>query len=89
MDSSQAFGSTTPFAEPLWYSRTDNPNYTESHRRLRQAVRQYVDTEIVPFVSEWEEKGAVPPNVRGEEHRLLSREYCSLSQKLRPTSLTG
>lgn len=64
MDSSGAFGSTTPFAEPLWYSRTDNPNYTASHRRLRQAIRQYVDTEIVPFVSEWEEKGAVPPNVR-------------------------
>lgn len=58
-----SFGSTTPFAEPLWYSRTDNPNYTDSHRRLRQAIRQYVDTELVPFISEWEEKGAVPPNV--------------------------
>lgn len=59
-----SFGSTTPFAEPLWYSRTDNPNYTDSHRRLQQAIRRYVDTELVPFVSEWEEKGAVPPNVR-------------------------
>ncbi|KAG8165062.1 hypothetical protein KVR01_005337 [Diaporthe batatas] len=63
MDNLQAFGSTTPFAEPLWYSRTDNPNYTESHRRLRQAIRHYVDNEIVPFISEWEEKGVVPPNV--------------------------
>lgn len=64
MDSSGAFGSSTPFAEPLWYSRTDNPNYTDSHRRLRQAIRRYVDTELIPFVSEWEEKGAVPQNVR-------------------------
>lgn len=72
MDSSGAFGSTTPFAEPLWYSRTDNPNYTDSHRGLRQAIRRYVDTEIVPFVSEWEEKGVVPPNVRSKR-RFLDR----------------
>lgn len=64
MDSFGAFGSTTPFAEPLWYSRTDNPNYNDSHRRLRQAIRRYVDTELVPFIPEWEEKGTVPPNVR-------------------------
>lgn len=70
MDSSGAFGSTTPFAEPLWYSRTDNPNYTESHRRLRQAIRRYVDTEIVPFVTGWEEKGAVPPNVSFKNQSL-------------------
>lgn len=75
MGSFGAFGSTTPFAEPLWYSRTDNPNYTDSHRRLRQAIRHYVDTEIVPFVSEWEEKGAVPPNVRSNASSRMAHVY--------------
>ncbi|RAH67325.1 acyl-CoA dehydrogenase family protein [Aspergillus aculeatinus CBS 121060] len=57
------FGSSTPFAEPLWYSRSGNPHYTDSHRRLRDEIRQYVDTEIEPFCSEWEASRAVPKTV--------------------------
>ncbi|KAB8075705.1 acyl-CoA dehydrogenase/oxidase [Aspergillus leporis] len=57
------FGSSTPFAEPLWYSRTGNPHYTDSHRRLRDEIRRYVDTEIEPFCSEWEANRSVPKAV--------------------------
>ncbi|ORY67542.1 acyl-CoA dehydrogenase [Pseudomassariella vexata] len=57
------FGSTTPFAEPLWYSRPGNPHYTDSHRRLRDEIRRYVDTEIEPFCSEWEAMGSIPAAV--------------------------
>ncbi|KAH0341882.1 acyl-CoA dehydrogenase NM domain-like protein, partial [Aureobasidium melanogenum] len=57
------FGSSAPFAEPLWYSRDSSPYYTSSHRKLRQAVRSYVDTEILPSCHDWENQGQVPPQV--------------------------
>ncbi|OLN84397.1 putative acyl-CoA dehydrogenase YngJ 2 [Colletotrichum chlorophyti] len=59
----QAFGSSTPFAEPLWYSRNENVHFTDSHRRLRNAIRDYVDTEIAPFCDKWEADGCIPDEV--------------------------
>jgi len=56
----EAFGSTAPYAEPLWYSRNVSPHYTASHRKLRAAVRKYMDEEIIPNAFEWETAGIVP-----------------------------
>jgi hypothetical protein len=58
-----AFGSSIPYAEPLWYSRDITPFYNDSHRRLRKEVRRYLDEEILPFAYEWEEAGEVPDEV--------------------------
>ncbi|QSZ32395.1 hypothetical protein DSL72_001969 [Monilinia vaccinii-corymbosi] len=55
-----SFGCPTPYAEPLWYSRNVSPHYTASHRKLRAAVRKYVDEEILPYAFEWESAGKVP-----------------------------
>jgi hypothetical protein len=60
----KAFGSATPYAEPLWYSRDVSPYYNESHRKLRAAVRCYVDEELLPHAFEWEQAGIVPDYVR-------------------------
>ena len=57
---STPFGSPTPFAEPIWYSRNLTPHYTESHRKLRAAMRKYVDEESIPYAFEWETSGKVP-----------------------------
>jgi hypothetical protein len=59
-----AFGCPTPYAEPLWYSRNVSPHYTESHRKLRAAIRTYVDEEILPYAFEWESAGKVPDKAR-------------------------
>lgn len=61
------FGSATPYAEPLWYSRNVSPHYTDSHRKLRAAVRKYMDEEILPFAFEWETAGIVPDKARDIE----------------------
>jgi hypothetical protein len=58
------YGSTIPYAEPLWYSRNVTPHYKESHRRLRDDVRKYIDNEIMPHAFEWETAGIVPDWVR-------------------------
>jgi hypothetical protein len=60
----EQFGSTAPYAEPLWYSRNVSPHYTTSHRKLRAAVRKYYDEEIIPYAFEWESAGKVPDEVR-------------------------
>src|ERR1700730_15607305 len=57
---SAPFGCTTPYAEPLWYSRDTSPYYNDSHRKLRAAVRRYVDEEILPYAFEWEQAGQAP-----------------------------
>nr|KMM65894.1 acyl-CoA dehydrogenase [Coccidioides posadasii RMSCC 3488] len=50
-----------PFAEPLWYYRDSSPYYDESHRKLRQFVREYVENDLMPYAEEWERNGQVPP----------------------------
>lgn len=52
-----------PFADPIWHSRYHSPYYDDSHRRLQQEVRDYVDREIIPFCEQWEREGRVPPEV--------------------------
>lgn len=55
--------SISPFADPLWYTRGHSPYYNESHIRLRDEVRAYVDQYIAPNCEEWEKNGAVPLEV--------------------------
>ena len=41
--------SQVPYAEPLWLNPTfKNPYYNDSHRKLQQAVREFVDKDIYP-----------------------------------------
>jgi alkylation response protein AidB-like acyl-CoA dehydrogenase len=37
--------------------------FSEEHEQLRNAVREWVDTEIGPYVAEWEERGDFPDEV--------------------------
>lgn len=64
MSNSQCLAAVTPFGEPLWYSRGNSVYYNESHERLRDAVRAYVDDNITPNCAEWEAQGFVPKEVR-------------------------
>ncbi|KIN07861.1 hypothetical protein OIDMADRAFT_174767 [Oidiodendron maius Zn] len=53
------FGSTAPYAEPLWYSRNVTAHHKDSHRKLRATVRKYVDEDLRPYAFEWESAGRV------------------------------
>ncbi|KIE00885.1 acyl-CoA dehydrogenase, partial [Metarhizium majus ARSEF 297] len=50
-----------PWSEPAWLRGVHSPYYTSTHRELQRAVRQYVDTHLLPSALDWEEKGDVPP----------------------------
>ncbi|OAP62027.1 hypothetical protein AYL99_04230 [Fonsecaea erecta] len=49
-----------PWSEPAWWTARASPYYNESHRRLRQFVRNYIETHVSPNALEWEEKGEAP-----------------------------
>jgi NAD dependent epimerase/dehydratase family enzyme len=66
----EAFGTAAPYAEPLWYSRGLTPYYGESHRRLREETRAYVDTFIAPYCEQWEKQGSIPDEVRDLDEAL-------------------
>lgn len=57
---SKPFGSLTPFAEPSSIRGYPNPYYNESHQRLRHAVREWVETNVIPFAQQYEEEETYP-----------------------------
>lgn len=60
----ETFGNLGPWAEPSWYSSLASPYYNESHKKLRNAMRTYIDENIKPYMLEWEEKGEAPTEER-------------------------
>ncbi len=73
------YGSLIPFADPSWYQSVSthtafhdypltflqyhSPYYNESHAAIRDEVRQWVDNEIEPNVTEWDEARKVPDTI--------------------------
>lgn len=87
-DGSQAFGKLSPWAEPAWCHGVASPYYNDSHRRLRDALRAYVDEYILPHALEWEKKGEAPR----EETLKWSRSgfaFTDVPPKYRPRDIPG
>jgi hypothetical protein len=59
----ETFGNLNPWSEPAWYNVLSSPYYNDSHRRLREFVRNYIDENVLPYAEEWEEAGEVPKEV--------------------------
>lgn len=55
------FGDGVPFGDPYWYQSFNSPYYTESHKQLRSWMRQFVDTQLMPYCHEWDESGKFVP----------------------------
>jgi predicted heme/steroid binding protein len=52
------------YAEGSKWQGFNSIYYKESHRKFRTAVREFVDKELMPYVSEWEEAREVPVEIR-------------------------
>ncbi|GAA5938284.1 acyl-CoA dehydrogenase family protein [Sporobolomyces koalae] len=65
------FGSLTPYAEPAFYRDLPSPYYNESHYKLREAIRAWVDEHLMDVPFEWEEETKViDPKVYQEMARV-------------------
>jgi len=60
----ETFGEMNAFGDPSWYQAFNNPGYyNDTHKKLREIVRKYVDEEVTPNVFEWDEEGKIPQEV--------------------------
>lgn len=55
-----AFGELVPHGDPSWYQEWHSPYYTDSHRRFRAAMREFVEREMMPHCHEWDEARQLP-----------------------------
>lgn len=74
------YGSLVPYCEPSWYQDWTSPYYTDAHRRLRVAVRAFVEKEIVPFCGTWDTMKKIPRKLfvkAGKAHILAGVVGCT------------
>lgn len=58
------FGEMNAFGDPSWYQAFNNPGYyNDTHKKLRQTVREFVEEEVMGNVHEWDEAGQIPQEV--------------------------
>ncbi|KAF2735143.1 acyl-CoA dehydrogenase NM domain-like protein [Polyplosphaeria fusca] len=57
------YGDLIPYADPSWYQSYHSPYFNETHAALRDEVRQWVEDEIMPNVTEWDEAKKVPDTI--------------------------
>ncbi|KAI6905764.1 acyl-CoA dehydrogenase, partial [Hortaea werneckii] len=88
MPSSTSFGNLSPWSEPAWCHGIPSPYYNDSHRRLRDAIRAYVDERILPYSLDWEAKGEAP---REEAMRWAQSgfAFADVPPEYRPKDLPG
>ena len=58
-------------------ARLANPHFTEEHHAWRDALRRFVDAEIMPYADDWDEAGAIPDALwpKASKVGLLSLGY--------------
>jgi len=77
----EPFGAQIPFADPSWYQSYHSPYFNETHAALREEIREWVEKDIEPYVTEWDEKKQVPHEIykelgkRGYLAGLLGTHY--------------
>jgi alkylation response protein AidB-like acyl-CoA dehydrogenase len=65
-----AFPGLVPFGDPYWYyAGSENPYYNDSHKAFRAKVRNFVDTEILPFVAGWDEAKEYPRHLHEKAYK--------------------
>ncbi|WPH02122.1 Hypothetical protein R9X50_00497700 [Acrodontium crateriforme] len=57
------YGEMIPYADPSWYQSYHTPYFNETHAALRAEIREWVDNEIQPYVTEWDEAKKVPDSI--------------------------
>ncbi|KAF2723832.1 acyl-CoA dehydrogenase [Polychaeton citri CBS 116435] len=66
------FGDLVPYADPSWYQSYHSPYFNETHAALRAEVREWVEEDIMPNVTEWDEARKVPEEIY---QKLASKGY--------------
>jgi len=84
----EAFGNLGPWSEPSWCYALASPYYNASHKKLRNALRTYIDTNIKPYMLEWEEAGEAPASER-LKWAQTGFVFTDVPEPYRPSNLPG
>ncbi|KAI5202602.1 acyl-CoA dehydrogenase NM domain-like protein [Aureobasidium subglaciale] len=57
------FGDMVPGGDPNWYQSYHSPYFNQSHADLRAEVREWVENDIMPNITEWDEARKVPDEI--------------------------
>lgn len=78
----------TPWSEPAWAHGIPSPYYNDSHKRLRDSLRSYIDTNVLPYALDWEASGSPP---REEQLKWARSGFCfaDIPAKHRPAGIPG
>merc|ERR1712070_556815 len=57
------YGDMIPYADPSWYQTYHTPYFNETHAALRAEVREWMEEEVMPYVTEWDEAKKVPDSI--------------------------
>ena len=57
-------GDLNPYGDAAWYQGIHSPYYNDSHVALAKMVRELVETDVIPNVHDWDEKGEIPSEFR-------------------------
>ena len=50
-----AYGEQVPYGDHNWMQGWKSPYYNESHRKYRNALREYVKIHFMPNIHDWDE----------------------------------
>jgi hypothetical protein len=76
------------YSDPSWSQGFKSPYWNDSHKRLRDFTRSFVEKEITPFCFEWEESRSFPKEIHSKMYQIglypgLSgtwpSEYCDVN----------
>jgi len=60
----ETFGDINAFGDPAWYQAFNTPGYyNDTHKKLRALVRDFIETEVMGNVHEWDEDHKIPQEV--------------------------
>ena len=84
----ETFGNLGPWAEPSWYSSLASPYYNDSHKRLRNALRSYIDDNVKPYMLAWEDAGEAPAEER-MKWAQTGFAFADVPEPYRPKDIPG
>lgn len=87
----EVFGDMVPFGDPMWYQDWYSPYYNDSHRKVRQFMRDFVEREIMPYTHEWDEAKQMPREiyVKAAKAGILAASVGRVEKEYIPYGLPG
>ncbi|KAF4553169.1 Acyl-CoA dehydrogenase-like protein 4 [Elsinoe fawcettii] len=57
------YGDMIPGGDPSWYQAYHSPYFNQTHADLRAEVRAWMESDVMPYVTEWDEAKKVPDEI--------------------------